>query len=47
MTGMTPAWFTFSGRYVDVPPYMRRPIIRLAYCTGMRRCACSTRTTAR
>ncbi len=23
-----------------------RPIIRLAYCTGMRRCACSTKTTA-
>ncbi len=46
MTGMTPAWLTFSGMYVLVPPYMRRPIIRLAYCTGMRRCACSTNTTS-
>ena len=24
---------------------MRRPTMRLAYCTGMRRCACSTKTT--
>ncbi len=46
MTGMTPAWLTFNGRYVDVPPYMRRPIMRFAYCTGMRRCACSTNTMA-
>jgi hypothetical protein len=37
MTGMTPAWLTFNGRYVDVPPYMRRPTIRFAYWTGMRR----------
>jgi hypothetical protein len=29
-----------------VPPYIRRPIIFLAYCTGIRRCACSTNTTA-
>jgi hypothetical protein len=42
ITGMTPAWLTFSGRYVEVPPYIRRPTIRLAYCTGIRRCACST-----
>ncbi len=42
---MTPAWLTFSGRYVDVPPYMRRPTMRLAYCTGMRRWPCSTNTT--
>jgi hypothetical protein len=24
---------------------MRRPIMRLAYCTGTRRCACSMKTT--
>ena len=41
MTGMTPAWFTFSGMYVEVPPYIRRPTIRLAYWIGIRRCACS------
>ena len=45
ITGMTPAWFTFIGMYVDVPPYIRRPTIRLAYCTGMRRWACSMKTT--
>ena len=44
-TGMTPAWFTLIGMYVDVPPYIFRPTMRLAYCTGMRRCACSTYTT--
>ena len=42
---MTPAWLTFSGRYVDVPPYILRPTMRLAYWTGMRRCPCSTNTT--
>ncbi len=36
MTGMTPAWLTFSGMYVVAPPYIRRPIIRFAYWTGMR-----------
>ena len=46
MTGMTPAWLTLSGRYVEVPPYILRPTMRLAYCTGMRRWACSTKTTA-
>src|SRR5262249_3057093 len=45
ITGMTPAWLTFSGKYVEVPPYMRRPTMRLAYCTGMRRWPCSTNTT--
>ncbi len=46
MTGMTPAWLTLSGRYVEVPPYILRPTMRLAYCTGMRRCPpCSTKTT--
>jgi len=45
MTGMTPAWFTLSGMYVELPPYIRRPTIRLAYWTGIRRCACSMNTT--
>ena len=30
----------------DVPPYIRRPTIRFAYCTGIRRCDCSTKTTS-
>ena len=46
MTGMTPAWLTFSGRYVDVSPYWRRPTMRLAYWTGMRRWPCSMKITA-
>src|SRR5665811_2602149 len=46
MTGMTPAMLTLSGMYVLVPPYILRPIIRLAYCTGTRRCDCSTMTTS-
>lgn len=46
MTGITPAWFTLIGMYVLLPPYVRRPTMRLAYCTGMRRCDCSTKTTA-
>ena len=37
MTGMTPAMLTLSGMNVLVPPIMRRPTTRLAYCTGMRR----------
>ncbi len=45
MTGMTPAWFTLSGIYVEVPPYILRPTIRFAYCTGIRRCACSMKAT--
>ena len=34
----------FNERWLAllVPPYMRRPTMRLAYCTGMRRWACST-----
>ena len=44
MTGITPAWLTFIGMYVDAPPYTRRPAIRFAYWTGMRRCACSMNT---
>ncbi len=37
ITGMTPAMFTLSGMNVLVPPIMRRPTMRLAYCTGIRR----------
>ena len=44
MTGITPPEFTFSGRCVDWPPIMRRPTMRLAYCTGMRRSLRSTKT---
>ena len=46
MTGMTPAWLTLSGMYVEEPPNILRPTIRRAYCTGIRRCACSMKTTA-
>ena len=46
MTGMTPAWLTFSGMYVELPPNILRPTIRRAYCTGIRRCACSMKMTA-
>ena len=45
MIGMTPAWFTFRGMYVDCPPYIRLPTTRFAYCTGIRRCPCSMNTT--
>ena len=30
---------------MEVPPYMRLPTMRLEYCTGIRRCACSMKTT--
>ena len=30
---------------MDEPPYIFRPTIRLAYCTGMRRWACSMKAT--
>ena len=46
MTGMTPAWLTFSGMYVDEPPNILRPTIRRAYCTGIRRWPCSMKITA-
>ena len=46
MTGMMPAWLTLSGMYVEEPPNIRRPTMRLAYCTGMRRWACSMKITA-
>ncbi len=39
MTGITPDIFTFMGRWVDWPPYILRPTIRLAYWMGMRRSA--------
>ena len=41
---MTPATFTFSGRWVDWPPYIFRPTTRLAYCTGIFRCPRSKKT---
>src|SRR5271170_1062291 len=37
MIGMTPAWFTFSGRYWRVPPKTRRPRTCLADWVGIRR----------
>src|SRR5665648_248862 len=37
MTGITPAMLTLSGMKVLVPPIMRRPTTRFAYCTGTRR----------
>ena len=46
ITGITPAWLTFSGMYVEDPPNCLRPTIRRAYCTGIRRCACSMKMTA-
>jgi preprotein translocase subunit SecY len=46
MTGITPAWFTLSGMYVEEPPNILRPTMRRAYCTGMRRCPCSMKMTA-
>ena len=46
MTGMMPAWLTFSGMYVEEPPNILRPTIRRAYWTGIRRWACSMKMTA-
>src|SRR6476646_7423221 len=46
ITGMTPAWLTLSGMYVEEPPNILRPTMRRAYCTGIRRCACSMKMTA-
>ena len=46
MTGMTPPVFTFRGMWVLVPPYIRRPTTRFAYCTVTRRCPRSMNTTA-
>src|SRR3954447_11313699 len=36
MIGITPAWFTFNGRYCRVPPNTRRPRTCFADCVGMR-----------
>jgi hypothetical protein len=44
MTGMTPPEFTFSGRWLDWPPIMRRPTMRRALWMGMRRSERSTKT---
>ena len=44
ITGITPAMFTRSGKYVCPPSDMRLPITRLAYCTGMRRWPSCTNT---
>ena len=44
MTGMTPPELTLSGRWVDWPPIILRPTMRLAYWTGMRRSERSTKT---
>ena len=44
MMGMTPPELTFSGKWLDWPPIMRRPTMRRALCTGMRRSARSTNT---
>ena len=46
ITGITPAMFTRSGRYVCVPCVIRRPITRLAYWIGIRRCPSWTNTIA-
>ena len=47
MIGITPAVLTRSGMCVLCPPYIFRPTIRFAYCTGILRCAWVIRTTTR
>ena len=42
--GITPEVLIFSGMWVESPPNMRLPTWRFGYCTGMRRCARSTKT---
>ena len=44
--GITPAAFTFKGRYWRTPPYCLLPITLLACCTGILRVPC-TRSTAK
>ena len=44
ITGITPAMFTRSGRYVEPPVVIRRPTTRFAYWTGMRRWPSWTKT---
>ena len=46
ITGITPAMFTRSGRYVWPPCVIRLPITRLAYWIGIRRWPSCTNTTA-
>ena len=46
MSGIMPAILTGIGINVLWPCITRRPTTRLAYCTGMRRCACCTYTMA-
>jgi hypothetical protein len=43
MGGITPDVLILSGRCVLCPPYIRLPTTRLAYCTGIRLCPCSTK----
>ena len=43
--GITPEVLILSGRCEASPPYMRLPTWRLGYCTTIRRCAVSTKTT--
>ena len=44
MIGMTPPEFTFSGKWLEDPPIIRRPTIRLALWIGIRRSERSTNT---
>ena len=46
ISGIMPAELTRSGICVLCPCVMRRRTTRLAYCTGMRRCASCTKTIA-
>jgi len=46
MGGMTPDVLILRGRCVVCPPYIFRPTILLAYCTGIRRCPVSMKTMA-
>ena len=46
MTGMTPPVLSRSGMCVCMPPYIRRPTTRRAYCTGIFLWARSTQTIA-
>ena len=46
MIGITPDALTLSGRNCLTPPYCLLPTIRLAYCTGIFRVPCTSRTVA-
>ena len=43
--GITPEVLIFSGRWLLSPEVMRIPTCRFGYCTTIRRCARSTKTT--